>query len=49
MLSFWAKEDGDMADVGETGDGGFLRGTGGLSMVVVAKVLKILENFIILA
>ena len=47
MFNFWASEDGDMADMGETGDWGFLRGTGGFRTVEVAKVLKILENFII--
>ncbi len=47
MFNFWAKDDGDMADVGETGDAGFFREMGGLSMEEVAKVLRILENFII--
>ena len=47
MLSFSAKDEGDIVDVGETGDEGFLRGIGGLSIEEVAKVLKILENFII--
>jgi hypothetical protein len=36
-----------MAEMGETGDRGFLRGTGGFRTVEVAKVLKILENLII--
>jgi hypothetical protein len=47
MLSFWAKDEGDITDVGETGDEGFLRGIVGLSIEEVAKVLKTLENFII--
>jgi hypothetical protein len=36
-----------MADRGDWGGIGFLRGTGGLRMFEVAKVLRILENLII--
>lgn len=45
MFNFWAKDEGDIA--AERGDWGFFIATGGLKMVEVAKVLTILENFII--
>jgi len=47
IFNFWARIEGDIAEVGDMGETGFFKGTGGFSMVEVAKVFNIFENFII--